>query len=431
MFFGGSGFEGFGGMGGMGGQRQRGPINNERLYKLLCVDKSCSDAELKKAYRKLAMKHHPDKGGDTETFQEISHAFEVLSDPDKRKIYDEAGEEGLEAGGMNAHGDGMDIFDMFFGGGGRSRGPKGPPKTESVQTRMELTLEQVYKGATKQLAVQKDVICNTCEGHGGPKERVVTCDGCQGQGFKVKVVRMGPMISQSRSACEQCEQQGKYIPARWRCKGCAGSKVVKEKKVLSVHIEPGCQDGKRITFEGEADQRPNCEAGDVIVMISELEHPVFKRTKDDLSIKRDIDVTDLICGASFDLQALDGRKLLIKVPPGMIKSSNESMLMVPNEGMPRMGNPHIRGNLVIDFNIKFPTAAPDATAVKMLRESLVQVPGCKGLAAPRNKEDDDEVEIAHCKPFVARQGGSSNAYDQDDDEDMQGGHPQGVQCQTQ
>lgn len=423
MFFGGD----FGGSFG-GAPRSRGPVDNSKLYKILEVDKNCSDAELKKSYRKLAMKHHPDKGGDTEKFQEISHAFEVLSDPEKRKIYDEAGEEGLEAGGMGGHGDGMDIFDMFFNGGrgGKSRGPQ---KTESVQTKMDISLEQLYKGCSKQLAVSKDVLCKTCNGHGGPKDKIVVCDGCNGNGFRVKMVRMGPMVSQSRSPCDMCEQQGKYIPSRFRCKTCNGNKVTKEKKVLMCEIEPGCSDGKRIVFEGESDQRPDTVPGDVIVVINELKNPNFERQKDDLIITKDIDITDVICGFSFLVTALDGRKLLIKVKPGLIRSSNEAYVMVDGEGMPKSGNQHIRGHLIVKFNVKFPTETPKN--IGALKKLLVEVPGCKGLPTIA---DDDGYEICYSKPYIPMQHQSSNtsasqAYDED--MDGHGGHQQGVQCQTQ
>eukprot|EP00915_Cephaloidophora_sp_WS-2016_P004697 GHVH01006267.1.p1 GENE.GHVH01006267.1~~GHVH01006267.1.p1 ORF type:complete len:432 (+),score=61.88 GHVH01006267.1:140-1435(+) len=431
MFFGGiPGFEG----GGMPGGGRRGPVDNTKLYNILGVDKSASDTELKKAYRKLAMTHHPDKGGDTEKFQEISHAFEVLSDPDRRRIYDESGEEGLEAGGMGGHSDGMDIFDMFFGGGGRGgRGQsRGPPKTESVQSRMELDLAQIYKGITKQLAVQKDVICSSCDGNGGPADKIQTCESCQGQGFKVKIVRMGPMISQSRAPCDNCEQQGKFIPPRFRCKTCSGNKTIKQKKVLSCHIEPGCSDGKKIVFEGEADQRPGCEPGDVIVVVSEASHPVFKRQGDDLLFNKTIDVLDLVCGCSFDLTALDGRKLLIKVSPGLVTDSNQSRVIVNNEGMPRNGNQHVRGNLIINLVVNYPAAAPEQDSIVMLKQLLRAVPGCSGLPTPKNSQDDPAVEIANARAYAGNSSrrDQSNAYDEDEDAHESAGG-QNVQCQAQ
>merc|ERR1719376_16432 len=377
------------------------------------------------------MQHHPDKGGDTEKFKEISHAYDVLSDADKRRIYDEAGEEGLDGAGMNSQADGMDIFDMFFGGGrgGRQR----EKRTQSVETQLDVSLEQAYKGCTKQISVAKDVICGACNGVGGPEDKVVTCDGCKGQGFILKMMRMGPMVSQSRMACEECQTKGRYIPPRWRCKTCSGNKVHKEKKTLSCHVEPGCKDGKSFKFAGEADQKPGFEPGDVIMTVNVQEHPVFKRDKDDLIITKDIDVTDLICGCTFDVTALDGRKLLIKVNGGIIKSSTQASVMIPNEGMPRSGNQHVRGKLVIGFNVNFPTSPIPLQAQPQFRDLLSSIPGCQGLKTPKHREDDPEVEIAHAETYVATGSGNySNAYEEDE-EGAHGhqGHAQGVQCQTQ
>merc|ERR550532_1147552 len=165
--------------GGKGGGRGK-PVDTTAFYKTLEVDKGSSEGDIKKAYRKLAVKHHPDKGGDPEKFKEITHAYEVLSDPEKRRIYDERGEEGLEAGGG---GDPSDIFESFFGGGGRRGGAGGRrrQKTKDVVQPLKVTLEQLYSGATKKRAITRQVI--------DKKKGVQECRACDGRGVRVQVVR--------------------------------------------------------------------------------------------------------------------------------------------------------------------------------------------------------------------------------------------------
>lgn len=155
----------------------RKPVDNETFYKILGVSKSAGVDEIKKAFKKLAIKHHPDKGGDQEKFKEVCKAYEVLSDPEKRGTYDKFGEEGLESMG-NGGAQATDIFDMFFGGG--SRRPRGPKRGEDVVSELKWSLEQFYNGATRRMAITHDVICSNCDGHGGPADAMVTCEGCHG-----------------------------------------------------------------------------------------------------------------------------------------------------------------------------------------------------------------------------------------------------------
>ena len=178
--FGGFPFEEFAGM--HGGRRGGPPkeVDNKRYYDLLGVEKNATFDQIKKAYRKLALKAHPDKGGDAEKFKEISMAYEVLSDKDKREIYDQHGEDGLkEGGGMR----GGDIFSQMFGGGMGMR-QQGPKKGKSVEHAIKVTLEEIYKGKTTKIAVNRDRICKTCNGKGGKNGANSTCQGCKGRGMR-------------------------------------------------------------------------------------------------------------------------------------------------------------------------------------------------------------------------------------------------------
>jgi len=260
-------------MDGKGGGRGK-KTDTTKFYKLLEVDKNASDSEIKKAYRKLAVKHHPDKGGDPEKFKEITHAYEVLSDSDKRSRYDQFGEEGLEEGGG---GDGGDIFEAFFGGGGGRRGgPKKRQKTKDVVQNLKVTLEQMYSGATKKMAITRQVI--------DKKKGVQECRECDGRGVKIEVVRMGPMIQQMQSQCNACGGTGKTFQTK------------QEREVLEVHIQKGSPDGHKVQFREMADEHPEADAGDVVFVLKQQEHAVFKRKGADLFVEKTISLQEALCG---------------------------------------------------------------------------------------------------------------------------------------
>lgn len=290
---------GFPGMGGKGGGRGGGggkPADTTKFYKLLEVDKGAGTDEIKKAYRKLAVKHHPDKGGDPEKFKEITRAYEVLSDSEKRAKYDKYGEEGLENDGP---GDATDIFESFFGGGRRGGGGgKKRQKTKDVVQPLKVTLEQLYNGTSKKMAITRQVI--------DKKKGVQECRQCDGRGVKVEVIRMGPMIQQMQSACAACGGKGKSFNTK------------QEREVLDVHIQKGSPDGHKVQFREMADEHPDADTGDVFFVLKQQEHAEFKRKGADLFIERKISLVEALCGFEIEVTHLDGRKLLVKTAPGEI-----------------------------------------------------------------------------------------------------------------
>lgn len=215
----------------------RGPkkeVDNKKFYELLGVQKNATTDEIKKAFRKLALKMHPDRGGDTEKFQELNRAYEVLSDPEKRELYDNYGEEGLKEGG----GGGPDLSDLLGGmfgmGGGRGK-QSGPKKGKSVLHPVKATLADLYNGKTSKVVVNRDRICSKCNGVGGKAGSVQTCSGCKGRGMRTYMQQLGPgMYSQSTRPCDDCQGQGETVSEKDKCKTCEGKKVVKEKKILEV-----------------------------------------------------------------------------------------------------------------------------------------------------------------------------------------------------
>ena len=162
---------------------------------------------------------------------------------------------------------------------------------------LKVSLEDMYNGTTKRLSLQKNVICSKCKGRGGKEGAVSRCGSCRGTEIQVKVHHIGPgMMQQIQSMCRDCGGKGERINAKDRCKHCNGRKVIKESKILEVHVDKGMNKGQKIVFHGEGDQEPGLEPGDVIIVLDEKEHPVFHRQNEDLLIKMDLSITEAFCG---------------------------------------------------------------------------------------------------------------------------------------
>jgi len=401
-------------------------VKETKLYDTLGVSPSASDPELKKAYRKLAMKWHPDKNdGDAaaeKKFKEISFAYEVLSDEKKRRIYDEGGETALKEGGTGGGGGSpFDIFDMFFGGGmgGGHRHHRGPQKGKDVVHQLKVSLEDMYNGATKRLSLQKNIVCDKCGGKGGKAGAVSKCMVCRGTGIQVKVHQLGPgMMQQIQSMCRECDGKGERINPKDRCKTCHGRKVVKHSKILEVHVDKGMIEGQKVMFHGEGDQEPDLEPGDVVIVLVEKDHPVYHRQNEDLLMKMDISITEALCGFQRVINTLDQREIVVTSMPGEVVKYGD-VKCVHGEGMPIYRDPFSKGRLIIQFKVDFPPnnwTSPDVIAK------------LEKLLPP--KEDviiTDDMDEVNLSPYDSSMKSGRSAYDEDDDE---GGHPRGMQCQT-
>ena len=212
-------------------------------------------------------------------FKQISQAYEVLSNPDKKRIYDQGGEQALKEGGMGGDGTSpMDLFEMFFGGGGMRGGDsRRKRKGRDVIHQLSVSLEEIYKGTVRKLALQKNVICDKCDGIGGKKDAVEQCTACHGTGCHVQIQQLAPgMIQQFRSSCSECKGHGERIKPKDRCKQCNGKKTIRDRKILEVYVDKGMIDGQRIVFADEGDQEPDREPGDIVILLDEKEHDVFK-----------------------------------------------------------------------------------------------------------------------------------------------------------
>lgn len=413
----------------------RGPRrgDNSKYYEVLGVSKSASEDELKKAYRKAAMKNHPDKGGDPEKFKELSQAYEVLSDPEKREVYDQYGEDALKegmGGGAGAHSP-FDIFESFFGGsfggghhfggpfgGGGSSSRSRKRQGEDVIHTLRVSLEDLYNGTTKKLSLSRNKLCHKCKGKGSKSGATGRCNGCRGTGMKVSTRQIAPgMIQQMQHVCPDCRGSGEAISERDKCTQCKGSKVTQEKKVLEVHVEKGMQNGQKIVFTGEADEAPDTIAGDIVFVIQQREHPKFKRKFDDLYMEHTLSLTEALCGFHFVLTHLDGRQLLIKSGPGEVIKPDQSKA-INDEGMPHHQRPFMKGRLYINFDVEFPEpGALSPEACRALETILPPKPSQSALPINLDECEETTLQDVNIEEEMRRkeQQRQQEAYDSDDD----------------
>ncbi|KAJ9178673.1 hypothetical protein P3X46_010540 [Hevea brasiliensis] len=370
--------------------------DNSRYYEILGVSKNASQDDLKKAYKKAAMKNHPDKGGDPEKFKELAQAYEVLSDPEKREIYDTYGEDALKEG-MGGGGGGhnpFDIFESFFGGspfgGGSSRGRR-QRRGEDVVHPLKVSLEDLYLGTAKKLSLSRNVICSKCKGKGSKSGASMKCPGCQGSGMKVSIRQLGPsMIQQMQHPCNECKGTGESISEKDKCVQCKGEKVVPEKKVLEVIVEKGMRHGQKITFPGEADEATDTITGDIVFVLQQKEHQKFKRKGDDLIVEQTLSLTEALCGYQFVLTHLDGRQLLIKSNIGEVVKP-DSYKAINDEGMPMYQRPFMKGKLYIHFTVEFPDSlTPD------------KVKALEAILPPRPLSQLTDMDLDECEETTLR-----------------------------
>lgn len=294
-------------------------MSKRDYYEVLGVAKDIDTKELKKAYRKQAMKYHPDRNpGDAsaeEKFKELSEAYEVLSDENKRAAYDRYGHSAVDgsAGGGGfggAHGSGADFGDIFgdvfgdiFGGGGRSRGRQGPPRGADLRYSMELTLEEAVRGVEKKIRIPTLVACNPCSGSGAkPGTKPSTCPTCSGHGQ----VRMQQGFFAVQQTCPRCQGRGQVIDSP--CNSCSGRGVNEENKTLSVKIPAGVDTGDRIRLTGEGEAAPGGgETGDLYVQVSVKKHAIFERDGKHLYCEVPINFADAALGGDLEVPTLGGR----------------------------------------------------------------------------------------------------------------------------
>jgi len=331
-----SGFHGHGGS-------DEEEVDTEGLYKILGVEKNATEREIKKAFKKAALKHHPDRGGDAEKFKEVEKAKQILTDPKKRRLYDKYGEKGVERGGPEG---GTDIFDLFTGG--RSRQDQGPPKPKTITQTVDITLEDVYKGS----AIKRKWKIKHAT-------KRFNCGRCDGQGSVRHLVRQGPMMLQTQRQCDAC--------------GGRGFKLPDEKEVErsgTVHIPHGIKNGGKIVLHGEGHSLPDYEKGDVTFVVRLKKHKIYHRKGADLGCQQTLTLCQALCGYEFRLKHVSGRILIVKSQPGEVVQPGD-LKVLRDYGLPQKGNHFVHGHLYIQFKIVFPVASSLSSNQKSILESAL------------------------------------------------------------
>lgn len=332
-------------------------------YEVLGVPKDADARAIKAAYRKLAMQYHPDRNpGDKaaeEKFKEAAEAYEVLSDDDKRRLYDRGGFEGLKSGGFQ--GGSADLGDIFaqFGdifaellGGGGFGGGRGPRPTVGADVRydLEITLEEAMTGVAKSIEVPRTSRCKPCKGTGAKDGLVVPCTACQGRG-QVLSGRGGFMIA---ATCRTCLGRGS-LP-RERCPSCGGSGKTEERRKLDVKVPPGVDAGVRLRLGGEGDSGElGGPPGDLYVFLSVAQHDFYQREQADLHCELPVSFSTAVLGGTTTIPRLGGGELTVEVPAGMQPGDEVRLSGV---GMPRLGN-RGTGDVVVHLTVRVPKKLND------------------------------------------------------------------------
>ncbi len=342
-------------------------------YEVLGVGRNATPDDLKKAYRKLALKYHPDRNpGDKEAeekFKEAAEAYDVLSNPDKKAKYDQFGHAAFE-GGAGGYSGGMDMNDIFshfgdifgdiFGGGGgfggfggfggsaSGRRARATSRGSNLRIKVKLTLEEIDKGCEKKIKVAKYVTCKTCGGSGARNNNFETCPHCHGSGVVTEVRRtiLGQM--QTQSVCPHCGGKGQII--KDKCRDCNGEGIVRAEEIININIPAGVADGMQLSMSGKGNAAPHGGIpGDLIVQIEEIPHDTFERQESNLYYNAFITFGQAAMGASVEIPTLTG-KVKVKIDPG---TPSGKVLRLRGKGLPDV-NGYGRGDLLVSINVWIP-----------------------------------------------------------------------------
>lgn len=323
------------------------------FYKILGVKRGASQKEIKKGYRQMSLKFHPDKNkeeGAAQKFSEIARAYEVLSDESLKEIFDQRGEEGLKQHEQNQqHGGGGggggfdDMFSQFFGGGGGGRRDTGDARTDDVEVPLRVSLKQLYEGVVLDVHYVREVLCVNWE------ECTRSNPECSGPGVKVFRQQIAPgFVQQVQQNDDRCISRGKMWKSN--CKACASGKTSTEKIDLSIDVTKGMRNNERITFEGVADEKPGHKAGDLHFIIQEIPGKSFHRENDNLYTTADIPLVEALTGVSRQFAHVNGETFTVTVDDVI---ECDDVKRIKGKGMPRR-NGQGYGDLFLTFEVDFP-----------------------------------------------------------------------------
>lgn len=332
-------------------------------YKILGLGKSASPDEIKKAYRRLAQEHHPDKGGNQEKFKEINEAYQVLSDPQKRSQYDQFGADFEQARGggfrdfssFSGAGQGFnfeDIFEGLFSGAARSAGQSGRRsrrRGSDIGVDVEISLDEAFRGSEKKINLWRHIICRVCGGTGAaPDDKIKECKTCGGQGRIEQRSGRGFFTFSQVAVCPDCEGEGKKVEKK--CPDCGGEGRKKDNAELIVKIPAGIQDDQVISLSGQGEAgRRGAAPGDLYITVHLRSDPRFRRENDDLFYELPISFSQAALGDKIDVPTLAGW-IKLKVPEGI---ESETVIRLNGKGMPRLARRGF-GDMMVKVKVKTP-----------------------------------------------------------------------------
>jgi len=363
-------------------------VKDTTLYKRLEVESDAPESVIKKAYIKLSKTWHPDKHPEamkeeaTAKFKEITEARDILTNKEKRDLYDQIGMDILKQGAENP--EGPDLSSMFGGMGGFPFGgmpgmggmpgfpfgnmgmPQQNSGPENIMANMDVTLEQLYNEENVNFTYKQKVNCTKCDGEGSKDGKTTTCQGCNGKGMKVNVVRMGNMIQQSVGPCGQCNGKGKMIEETNKCEVCSGKCYTVKDKTIQVPLKAGLSNGNKINLQGKGHMLKTGKT-DLIIHINEVPHKLFKRYENDLFMDMELKLYQSLFGFDKIINHLDGRKLHVSCSS---KTDFNMFRKISGEGMKSLNG--LKGDMYIRFHMTMPNFSSLPQETKTLIKNALQ-----------------------------------------------------------